>query len=275
MDATLKRIITACAAGETVQNVGRDDITFRSQRSFDPSRTAALEELLSYSASALGIELKPVGGGYGCANFNFELSTRTAHDRLRTRWTILHDPGFLAGLDSAGFDSLVTRNPSGYVNLRTGATYDGPKVSRSLFCSYSHVDHSLQRQLKAHFAPLRLIGCVALWYDDKETRPGGAIHLEIPHHLQTSSLILLLVSSDFFDSAYIVEHELPVALERHRSRSATVIPVILRPVKWEITPLGSLNALPEHGRPITLWESGIDDAMLNVVDGVLAVLPRD
>lgn len=171
---------------------------------------------------------------------------------------------------------LITREPSGYANLLTGEVRAEPvKVEASIFCSYSHKDRDLQLQLKRHFEPLRLEGYFATWFDDGETHAGGPIHHEIQRHLKDASIILLLVSSDFFASSYIQKHELPLALKRHTDRNATAIPVILRPVKWEITKLGHLKALPQDGIPVTQWPMGVDTALLDVVNGVYSLLIQD
>jgi hypothetical protein len=56
---------------------------------------------------------------------------------------------------------------------------------------------------------------------------------KIDDSLNTAHIILLLVSPDFMASPYCYDVEMTRALERHESRNARVIPVILRPVVWE------------------------------------------
>jgi hypothetical protein len=57
------------------------------------------------------------------------------------------------------------------------------------------------------------------------------------------------------------------ALERHRERSAQVIPIILRPVDLQSTPLGPMQALPTNATPIAKWPDR-DDAFLDVTNGI-------
>jgi hypothetical protein len=57
------------------------------------------------------------------------------------------------------------------------------------------------------------------------------------------------------------------ALRRHRKGEARVIPIILRPVDWQRTPIGRLLAAPKDGKPVTTWHRR-DDALLNVATSV-------
>ena len=46
-----------------------------------------------------------------------------------------------------------------------------------------------------------------------------------------------------------------IALERHAAGEAVVVPVILRPVDWQATPFGALQAVPKNGKPVTTFEN--------------------
>jgi hypothetical protein len=46
-----------------------------------------------------------------------------------------------------------------------------------------------------------------------------------------------------------------------------VVPVIFRPVNWQSTPLGKLQALPTDGKPISKW-SNSDEAFQSVLEGL-------
>jgi hypothetical protein len=76
---------------------------------------------------------------------------------------------------------------------------------------------------------------------------------EIDRHLESSQLILLLISPEFLNSDYCYDHEMKRALERHEAGDARVIPIILRPVDWQGAPIGKLQALPKNGRPLSSW----------------------
>lgn len=92
---------------------------------------------------------------------------------------------------------------------------------------------------------------------------------EIDKYLSTAHIILLLISPDFMNSDYCWSVEMERALERHKDGKACVIPIILRPVYWQGTPLGTLQALPKDGKPVTDpdWYSE-DRALYDVAEGI-------
>ena len=139
-----------------------------------------------------------------------------------------------------------------------------------IFCCYARKDSELQDQLLKHLEPLRRTSQVTTWYD-RELLPGTEWKQEIDTHLNTSDIVLLLVSPNFLSSDYCYSIEMQKALERHERREARVIPVILRPVNWQETPIGKLQALPTDGKPIVRWNDR-DEAFQDVVRGIMTVV---
>ena len=60
-----------------------------------------------------------------------------------------------------------------------------------VFCSYTHEDEAWMRKLETHLSVLKRQGLVS---------PGTDLAKTIDTHLETASVILLLVSADFFAS---------------------------------------------------------------------------
>lgn len=86
---------------------------------------------------------------------------------------------------------------------------------------------------------------------DRELIAGDHWEPEIKRQLQKADLILMLISSDYFDSDYIHAVELREAIERHRLGEARVVPVIVRDCAWETDPVvNSLQVLPSDGKPV-------------------------
>ncbi len=137
-----------------------------------------------------------------------------------------------------------------------------------IFCCYSRKDLPLLNELKAHLIPLQRMGLVTIWAD-MDINAGKEWEKEIQRHLDTSQIILLLVSPDFMSSDYAYSKEMMRAMERHERGEARVIPIILRPVLWERSPIGKLQALPTEAKPVisTSWYT-LDDAFLNVAEGI-------
>lgn len=139
-------------------------------------------------------------------------------------------------------------------------------VPLELFYSYSHKDKKLRDKLDNHLSLLQRQGFINEWHD-RMIEAGDDWESEIDEHLESAHLILLLVSDDFIASDYCYSIEMNRALERHGQEEARVIPVILRPVDWESSPLGKLQALPEGGKAVTLWRNR-DEALRSVAKGI-------
>ena len=136
-----------------------------------------------------------------------------------------------------------------------------------LFISYSHRDQEFAEALRTHLKSLERTGVVEVWYD--RMIPAGAIWRgEIDRNLEGAHVIIILLSADFFESDYCYQGEMGRALERNRAGEALVIPVVVRAVVWENSPLGELQALPEGARPVVEWEYP-DRAWTSVVLGIL------
>ena len=148
---------------------------------------------------------------------------------------------------------------------------DAP-ADRSVFISYSHKDERYRRELEISLAQLQRDNLVTVWHDRK-ILPGQEWGQEIDRNLESAEIVLLLVSPDFLASNYAYGREMLRAMERHRSRSATVVPIILRPSDWQHTPISSLQALPSEGRPVSRW-SNRDQAWLDVVQGLRRLISR-
>src|SRR5205823_13342821 len=109
-----------------------------------------------------------------------------------------------------------------------------------IFISYSHKDEALRKELENHLRLLERQGLAIFWHD-RMIGAGqdwaGSVHT----HLDTSHIILLLVSADFMASDYCNDVEVQRAMERYEKGEAYVIPILLRPTLWESAPFGKLQ----------------------------------
>ncbi|HEU5375283.1 MAG TPA: toll/interleukin-1 receptor domain-containing protein, partial [Ktedonobacteraceae bacterium] len=122
--------------------------------------------------------------------------------------------------------------------------------SVKIVCCYVREDQPLLFKLKEHLTPLERTGYITFW-SDINISPGEEWEQELHARLNTAQIILILVSSSFIASDYCYHQEMQHALQRHQRGEARVIPIILAPVMWQITPLGALQALPKEARPVT------------------------
>ena len=142
-----------------------------------------------------------------------------------------------------------------------------------VFYSYAHQDELLRIELEKHLSILKRQGFIATWHSRKITVGVEWAH-GIDAHLNTSQIILLLVSPDFIASDYCYDIEVKKALERHEVGEARVIPIILRPIEWEYMPFSKLQALPTNKKPVVSWSgrAGRDNAFQDIAKGIRAVV---
>lgn len=135
-----------------------------------------------------------------------------------------------------------------------------------VFISYSHKDKRMRDELVEHLANLKNQEVITTWHDRKISA-GNEWAGEIDQHLNTASVILLLISSHFMASDYCNDVEVKCAMKRDEEGDAKVIPVILRPVDWANAPFSKLQALPTDAKPVLQW-SHRDEAYLDIVKGI-------
>lgn len=122
----------------------------------------------------------------------------------------------------------------------------------TLFFSYSHKDEDFRNELETHLALLKRQGIISAWHDRRITA-GSDFNHAISTELESSQIILLLVSAHFLASDYCYEKEMKRALEKHEDGTAVVIPVILHPCDWHSSPFGKLRATPTDGKAISMY----------------------
>jgi tetratricopeptide (TPR) repeat protein len=141
-----------------------------------------------------------------------------------------------------------------------------PTQAIKVFCSYSHEDEDLRKELDKHIKILERRGVITVWHD-RMIVAGEDRKEEIDEHLESADLILLLISADFIASDFCYGREMTRALERHDAGEARVIPVFIRPVNWKEAPFGKLQALPTDAKPVTSWPNH-DEAFVIVSEGI-------
>ncbi|WP_299193256.1 toll/interleukin-1 receptor domain-containing protein [uncultured Erythrobacter sp.] len=138
-----------------------------------------------------------------------------------------------------------------------------------VFFSYSHKDEDLRDQLEVQLTMLKRQGLIEAWHD-RRIGAGTEFGGEIDSQIESSNIVLLLVSSDFLASDYCYDKEMLRAMELHEQGALRVIPVILRPCEWEEAPFGKLQATPVDGRPVTSWPDR-DSAFLEISKSIRKV----
>jgi predicted alpha/beta hydrolase family esterase len=142
-----------------------------------------------------------------------------------------------------------------------------PTKPIEVFFSFDRKDEKLREELEKHLSILKRQGVIMAWHNRK-IGAGKEWQNEIDTHLDTASIILLLISVDFIASNYCWDVEVRRAMERHEAKEARVIPVILRRTDdWESAPFGKLKPLPTDGKPVSEWGNR-DKAFCSVAQGI-------
>jgi internalin A len=152
---------------------------------------------------------------------------------------------------------------------RREKTMEARDEALHVFISYAHKDETLRSELDTHLKLLQRQGVITVWHD-RQIDAGDEWKREIDENLERADIILLLVSADFIASDYCYITEGKRALERHESKEARVIPIIIRNVDWGDTPFAKLQALPAEGRAVRLWPDS-DSAWRSVAEGIKKV----
>ncbi|MBZ0291392.1 MAG: SUMF1/EgtB/PvdO family nonheme iron enzyme [Anaerolineae bacterium] len=145
------------------------------------------------------------------------------------------------------------------------STDENPNAA-NVFFSYAHEDEALRDKLEEHLSILKRRGIISTWHDRK-IGAGREWAGAISEAMEAAQVILLLISPAFINSDYCYDIEMRRAIQRHEQGTATVIPIILRPVFWQDAPFGKLQALPKDAKPVTKWGNR-DEAFETITSGI-------
>jgi hypothetical protein len=104
------------------------------------------------------------------------------------------------------------------------------KPLKIVYC-YARKDKKLREHLESHLEAFERSGQITSWHDGN-ILPGTDWEQEIFLNLNTADIILLLVSNHFLSSDYCYNKEMKKALERRKTGSARVIPIIIGVCPW-------------------------------------------
>jgi hypothetical protein len=142
-----------------------------------------------------------------------------------------------------------------------------------IFVSYSSKDIDWMNELLTQLNVLKINDQQLEIWQDGLLDPGTKWDDEIKQKLHLANIVLMLVSANFLTSEYVTNIEIKDTLIRQEKGEVIAIPVILKPCAWDETPLAKFNALPQHGKPISL-QPDKDAALFEVVTGVRRVIKK-
>jgi hypothetical protein len=124
-----------------------------------------------------------------------------------------------------------------------------PAKKLKIFISYAHKDEDIKNELDAHLIGLKKSDKIDVW-NDRQCIAGEEWDEAIITELKAADIIILLISVSFLNSKYIWEKEMAVAMERHKNKTARVIPIIARSCDFNDMSFAAIQALPKNAEPI-------------------------
>jgi len=123
----------------------------------------------------------------------------------------------------------------------------------TVFISYSHKDEQWKDRLLKH---LQVLACEKLlnsWHD-RDIEPGTPWFDRIMGELNQAGAVVMLISSDYLTSSFILEEEVPIILRRLGQEEIKLFPLIVEPCPWEeVSWLSALTVLPKDGQALSTF----------------------
>jgi TIR domain-containing protein len=167
------------------------------------------------------------------------------------------------GASTPARDGLAREGEAGQVSaVRDGKSDNGgcreptkeagklPPPRCRVFVCYSRTNAAWLERLLVHLGPLHKQILVDVW-SDKRIRPGDHWRAEIDTALAAASFAVLLVSSDFYNSAFIRDVELPNLLAAADLGGCKVVPLLISASRFPSDPvLSQFQAANRDGRTL-------------------------
>lgn len=131
----------------------------------------------------------------------------------------------------------------------TGASSQQPQRSQ-VFISYSRKDKRYLDELHTQLSLYVRSGYINYW-DDTKIRPGAHWREELDQALNSARIAVLLVSSNFLASDFILDYELPPLLAAEKRRETKIISVILNPCAYKLSELTDIQMMNEPSQPLS------------------------
>lgn len=140
---------------------------------------------------------------------------------------------------------------------------------------YHEADTSLCEELDRYLANLRSSGLIETWHEGKILASSDRDQI-ITEKLQTADIIVPLVTANFMDSDKLYEQDLKIALQRHESGEAKLVPILMTPYDLYDTVFEELNTLlPKKPRGKAVSEEANREAALtDIAKEIRAIIDR-
>jgi len=145
-------------------------------------------------------------------------------------------------------------------------------IPAKLFISYSSIDCKYRDELQISLSILRRQNLISVWYD-RIIEAGSQWERVLDTNLESSDIIVLLVSADFIASDYCWNKEMSRALQLHTKGLSILIPIYIRECDTTDAPFSKLQFVPDPKVPISKWLDR-DEAWTSVTKAIRRVITK-
>jgi Leucine-rich repeat (LRR) protein/GTPase SAR1 family protein len=143
-----------------------------------------------------------------------------------------------------------------------------------IFVSYSHKDVKYLNELQTHFDTLKYAGIEVDVWSDQRIEGGMKWKEEIKRAMNECQVAILLVSTPFLASNFVMTEELPTILAAAHERGVGLLSVVVGECRFTETPfLRNYQAMNEPSKPLSGLRPGTRDKVyMKLVDRARALL---
>lgn len=143
-----------------------------------------------------------------------------------------------------------------------------------VFISYSHKDNKWLDKVVNHLTVLKKEGYEMDLWSDKKIKASQKWKDEISNSINSSKICILLISTDFLNSDFIINNELPLILNIASKKGVQIIPINLRPSRFTKNKiLSEFQSINEPNNPLSkLTLPRQEEVLVNLTNRVEEIL---
>jgi len=179
------------------------------------------------------------------------------------------------GLIKRKNDHVIIANPI-YQKVFSSIASDKKQIEimpKKIFISYSHEDKKWIEQLSFYLKQLQHKG-ISFWYD-KKIRTGDIWPLEIQTAIESSHMIICLISNSFLASDFIRTKEIP-CIQKRQQEGITVFPILLEDCMWQVVDwLKDIQMFSTNGKPLeSLYKKDLKKKFMEIIADICDCFER-
>lgn len=178
----------------------------------------------------------------------------------------------LSKIKGNSIGSLIM-NANVQVQKKELALIESNNQKGKIFISYSHKDKSWLEKVQTNLKVLTFNDYEFDLWDDSKLAGGDKWKDEISKALETASIAILLVSTDFLASDFIRQIELPKILQNAQNNGTKVLPLILGHCLFTKDKLSMFQSVNEPNKPLSsLSQSEAEKQLVRLTERVMEIL---